>query len=72
MEGQDSNLQPSSPRPYPGRVHKQAQKTFRNLGKNAAPSSTDIWGLDLEARRSDAMTILSVGGFEHDFEGRVL
>ena len=63
MEGQDSNLQPSSPRPYPGCGAQTGSENIQESGENAAPSSTDIWGLDLEARSSDAMTILFSGWF---------
>lgn len=71
MEGQDSNWQPSSPRPAPGHGVQTGSGNTQESGGNAAPSSADIWGLDLEARSSDAMTTLfSVGGFAHDFEGR--
>ena len=73
MEGQDSNWQPSSPRPAPGHGAQTGSGNTQESGENAAPSSTDIWGLDLEARSSDAMTThFSVGGLEHDFEGRSL
>ena len=63
MEGQDGNLQSSSPRPYPGRGAQTASENIQESGENAAPSSTDIWGLDLEARSSDAMTTLFSGWF---------
>ena len=63
MEGQDGNLQSSSPRPYPERGAQTASENIQESGENAAPSSTDIWGLDLEARSSDAMTTLFSGWF---------
>ena len=56
-------MQSSSPRPYPERGAQTASENIQESGENAAPSSTDIWGLDLEARSSDAMTTLFSGWF---------